>query len=253
MVEYEIQGHVALITLNRPEARNAVDAAMASGLEAAVDRVEEDPEVWLAILGGAGPVFCAGADLKLVAAGQATGMYTERGGFAGVTQRARTKPLIAAVEGPALAGGAEIVLACDLVVASTTASFGLPEVKRSLLAGAGGLLRLPRAIPRGVALHLALTGDTMSAERAFHFGLAQELCQPGRAAPTAMALAERINANAPLAVRAARRVLLESLSSSDEEAFRAASAEMAALSRTDDFAEGPRAFVEKRPPVWTGH
>jgi enoyl-CoA hydratase len=252
MVEYEIQGHVAVITLNRPEARNAIDAAMATGLEAALDRVEEDPEVWVAVLGGAGPVFSAGADLKLVAAGRAAGLYTERGGFGGITQRARTKPLIAAVEGPALAGGAEIVLACDLAVASTTASFGLPEVKRSLLAGAGGLLRLPRAVPRGVALHLALTGDTMSAERAFHFGLVQELCEPGSAVAVAIALAERINANAPLAVRAARRVLLGSAGASDEEGFRAASEEMAALSCTEDFAEGPRAFVEKRPPVWTG-
>ena len=147
MVEYEIRGRCALVTINRPEARNAVNANVAEGLEAAIDRIEADDDVWVGILAGAPPVFCAGADLKAIDAGESDRLVTARGGFAGFVQRERTKPIIAAVDGPALAGGAEIVLACDLVVASTAASFGIPEVKRALLAAAGGLLRLGRKLP----------------------------------------------------------------------------------------------------------
>ena len=156
-------------------------------MEAGIDALEEDDDAWVGVLTGAGPVFSAGADLKAIAAGDAAGLQTERGGFAGIVQRERTKPIIAAVDGPALAGGTEIVLSCDLVVASNEARFGIPEVKRSLVAAAGGLFRLPRKLPFSIALELALTGDPISAERAHHFGMVNELCEPGEAVEAATA------------------------------------------------------------------
>src|SRR5579862_3606512 len=197
-VEYRTEGHLAVITLNRPEARNAVNPEVAHALEEAVDVVEADPDVWLAILTGTPPAFCAGADLKAVAADGGRGIHTERGGFAGFVKRGRAKPMIAAVEGPALAGGTEIVLACDLVTASTTATFGIPEVKRSLVAGAGGLFRLGRKIPINIAMELTLTGDPIDAARAHHFGLVNRLVEPGQALDEAISLAEQICANAPI-------------------------------------------------------
>jgi enoyl-CoA hydratase len=250
-VEYDISGHTAVITFNRPEARNAVNAAVASDMEAALDRFEADEEAWTGVLCGAGPVFCAGADLKAVAAGVGN-LGTARGGFAGIVRRERTKPLIAAVDGPALAGGCEVVLACDLAVASGAATFGLPEVKRSLIAGAGGLFRLPRALPPSVAMEVALTGEALSAERAFALGLVSQLVAPGSAREAALALAERINGNAPLAVRLSRRVVQAALGAGDEELWRLTSEAMAEVVTTEDFVEGPKAFVEKRPPVWKG-
>ncbi len=203
-VEYRTEGHVAVVTLNRPEARNAVNPEVAHGLEAAVDRAEADGEVWVAILTGAPPAFSAGADLKAVAADGGRGIHTERGGFGGFVKRVRTKPVIAAVEGPALAGGTEIVLACDLVTAGRSATFGLPEVKRSLAAGAGGLFRLGRKIPLNIAMECALTGDPITAERAYAFGLVNVLCDDGGALAAGQALAGRITANAPVAVRESR-------------------------------------------------
>ena len=162
MVDYELDGHVAVITINRPEARNAVNGEVAQGIEAAIDQLEADDEAWVGIITGArtekGYIFCAGADLKAMSTDPG-GMVTQRGGFAGIVQRERTKPIIAAVDGPALAGGTEVVLACDLVVASRTAVFGVPEVKRNLVAGAGGLFRLPRKLPRNIAMELVLTGQ----------------------------------------------------------------------------------------------
>src|SRR6478735_10414356 len=173
-VDYELDGHVAVITINRPDARNAVSTAVAQGIESAIDQLESDDDAWVGVLTGAktdkGYIFCAGADLKQMSTDPA-GMSTKKGGFAGFVQRERSKPVIAAVDGPALAGGTEIVLAADLVVASKTAVFGIPEVKRNLVAGAGGLFRLPRKIPRNIAMECALTGDPISAERAHHFGL----------------------------------------------------------------------------------
>jgi enoyl-CoA hydratase len=252
MVEYEKKGPVAVITIRRPEARNAVNGEVAVALEAAVDRLEAEDDAWVGILTGEGPVFSAGADLKAIASGQAGSINTERGGFGGLTRRERTKPLIAAVDGPALAGGCEMVLACDMVVASTKAAFGLPEVKRSLVAAAGGLFRLPRSIPPMVAMEVALTGDPIPAERAFQLGLVNELVEPGQALAAAVGLAERICANAPLAVRESRQIVLAAQTTDDATLWRMTEQAFGRIVRTEDFGEGPRAFIEKRPPVWKG-
>lgn len=252
MVTYQRSDHVAVLTLDRPEARNAVDPLLAAALEAAVDRLEDDDEAWVGVLAATGPVFSAGADLKAVAAGEAEGIITPRSGFAGICRRARTKPIIAAVDGPALAGGCEIVLACDLVVASTAASFGIPEVKRSLVAAAGGLFRLGRKLPPNVAMAMALTGDPITAEQAYVHGIVNELVEPGAVLDHARALARRITANAPVAVRLSRQVLLEAPLADDDTAWRLSGEAHRAVLATDDFQEGPRAFVEKRPPRWSG-
>ncbi|MGH9118777.1 MAG: crotonase/enoyl-CoA hydratase family protein [Acidimicrobiales bacterium] len=252
MVDYERHGPIAVITVNRPEARNAINGEVAEGIEAAIDRVEGDDEVWVGVVGHVGPVFSAGADLKEIAAGNAARLSTERGGFAGLVRRERTKPLIAAVDGPALAGGCEVVLACDLTVASTAASFGLPEVSRSLVAAAGGLFRLPRTLPLAVAQQVVLTGQPISAERAWQLGMVNELCEPGQARAAAVDLAERVCANAPVAVRLSRQVLLGSLGQGDDEGWRLTADAFRTVARTEDFHEGPRAFIEKRPPTWLG-
>jgi len=252
MLDFETHGHVAVLRLNRPEARNAINGAVATAMEEGLDRLESDDELWLGIIAGAGPVFSAGADLKEIAAGNGGALGTKRGGFGGITSRERTKPLIAAVDGPALAGGTEIALSCDMIVASREARFGIPEVKRSLVAAAGGLFRLPRTLPPNIAMEAALTGDPISAERAHHFGLVNELCEPGRAEATALALAARIEANAPLAVRESRRVMLASALADDETGFRLSNEAMGRLMKTNDFSEGPLAFIEKRSPNWSG-
>jgi enoyl-CoA hydratase len=252
MVRYETQEHYAILTIDRPEARNAVNAAVAQGIEEGIDRLEADDDLWLGILTGVPPVFCAGADLKEIGAGRGDALRTERGGFAGITRRTRTKPIIAAVDGPALAGGTEIVLSCDVVVASRTAAFGIPEVKRSLVAAAGGLFRLGRKIPINIAMECALTGDPINAERAYQFGLVNELCEPGLALQRSVALAGRISANAPIAVRESRRVVIEATDAPDEDAWRMADAARATVMATEDLAEGINAFVEKRPPRWQG-
>jgi enoyl-CoA hydratase len=252
MIDYEQRGRVAVLTINRPEARNAVNGDVASGMEAAIDRFEADDDTWVAVLTGAGPVFCAGADLKAISSGNAAALNTKRGGFGGFASRERTKPVIAAVNGPALAGGSEIVLACDLIVASTEARFGLPEVKRSLVAGAGGLFRLPRALPRAIAMEAVLTGDPFDAQRAYDLGFINELVEPGKAVDAAVALAERICANAPIAVRESRKVLLEGVMADDDTAWKLTNEAFARVAQTEDFSEGPRAFIEKRAPEWKG-
>jgi enoyl-CoA hydratase len=252
VVEYATESHVAVITINRPDARNAVNAEVANGIEGAIDRLEEDDSLWLGILTGVPPVFCAGADLKEINAGRLPYLSTERGGFAGITARSRTKPLIAAVDGPALAGGTEITLACDLIVASTTAIFGIPEVKRSLIAAGGGLFRLPRKVPFNIAMELALTGDPIDATRAHQFGLVNDLCEPGQALETARALARRIEANAPVAVRAARRVMYAAMTEDEATGWRLSGEGMAEAMSSEDMAEGLTAFIEKRPPNWAG-
>ncbi len=255
-VDYELRGHVAVITINRPGARNAVNTEVAQGIEAAIDRLEDDDEAWVGILTGAktekGYIFCAGADLKQMSVDPA-GMMTAKGGFGGFVQRERTKPVIAAVDGPALAGGTELVLAADLVVASDTAVFGIPEVKRNLVAGAGGLFRLPRKLPRNVAMELALTGRLdFPAERAYHYGLVNRLCQEGEALDTALALAEEITAAAPLAVRESRAIILAATDQPDEVGWKLSGEGMMKMFSTEDFGEGLTAFIEKRDPVWKG-
>lgn len=255
MIEYVLDNHVAVITINRPEARNAVNGVVATGIEEAIDRLEADDDAWVGILTGAptekGYIFCAGADLKEISVNPAA-LMTERGGFGGIVTRERTKPIIAAVDGPALAGGTEIVLSCDLVVASDTATFGIPEVKRNLVAGAGGLFRLPRKIPRNIAMECALTGDPISAERAAAFGLVNEVCAEGDALATAQALAARVTKSAPLAVRESRRIILEATDQPDEIGWRLSGEGMAKMFATEDFGEGINAFIEKRDPVWKG-
>ncbi|HUJ64330.1 MAG TPA: crotonase/enoyl-CoA hydratase family protein [Acidimicrobiales bacterium] len=251
-IEYSTEGHVATITINRPEARNAVNGDVANGIEDAIDRLEADDSLWLGILTGVPPVFSAGADLKAINAGRGGELYTKNGGFAGITKRERTKPIVAAVDGPALAGGTEIALSCDLIVASTTATFGIPEVKRCLVAAAGGLFRLPRKIPFNIAMELALTGDPIDAARAYHFGLVNQLVEPGRALDAAKDLARRIEANAPVAVRESRRVILAAMTEDEDTGWRLSNEGMAKAMGSADNKEGLMAFIEKRPPVWTG-
>jgi enoyl-CoA hydratase len=251
-VDFEKRGPFAVIKINRPEARNAVNGAVAQGIEDAIDQLEADDSLWVGILTGEPPVFCAGADLKEINAGNAGGLATAKGGFAGIVQRERTKPVIAAVDGPALAGGTEIVLSCDLVVASTTATFGIPEVKRSLGAAAGGLFRLGRKIPLNLAMELALTGDPIAAEQAHSHGLVNRLVEPGKALDGAIALAEQVCANAPVAVRESRAIVLNATNAPDDVGWKMSMEGMAVAMRSDDFSEGLTAFIEKRPPRWTG-
>ncbi len=255
MIDYELDNHVAVITINRPEARNAVNGEVATGIEAAIDRLEADDDAWVGIITGAktekGYIFCAGADLKAIGVDPGS-LMTERGGFGGIVKRERTKPIIAAVDGPALAGGTEIVLSCDLVVASQTATFGIPEVKRNLVAGAGGLFRLPRKIPRNIAMECALTGDPISAARAESFGLVNVLCDEGGALAAAKELAARVTKSAPLAVRESRRIVLEATDQPDDVGWAMSGEGMVKMFGTEDFNEGITAFIEKRDPVWKG-
>ena len=245
--------HVALVTLNRPEARNAVNGDVARGLEAAIDETEADADVWVVILTGSGSdAFSAGADLKAVSGGRGHELRTERGGFAGFVHAARSKPWIAAINGPALAGGCEIALACDLRVAVPNARFGLPEVKRGLVASAGGLYRLPRALPQAVALEMILSGDPIPAERALALGMINALADPAGLLDAARALAARITVNAPIAVRQSLGVARQAMDCSDAE-LRALSAQaQQAVMASEDYQEGPLAFIEKRAPRWTG-
>lgn len=252
VVTFETHEHIAIITLNRPDARNAVNGDVASGIEAALDRYESDTNLWAAILASSGSVFCAGADLKEIAAGNLSKLHTERGGFAGLVRRERTKPLIAAVNGVAVAGGCELVLACDMAIAAETAAFGLPEVKRSLAAGAGGLFRLPRAVGMSMAMEMILTGDTIDAQRAYALGLVNKVVPVDQLQAEALALAGRIVVNAPLAVQASKKVAERALVDDDTALWQASAKAMADVAKTEDYQEGPRAFIEKRPPVWKG-
>ena len=256
-VTYRREGNLAFITLNRPEARNAVNGDVASAMEAAIDQLESDEGVWVGILeanteGHERPVFCAGADLKAINSGNAAALNTVRGGFGGIVYRDRRKPLIAAVDGLATAGGCEIVLSTDLVVASSRSAFGLAEVKRNLIAGAGGLFRLPRAIGRSVAMEVILTGDPLPAARAYELGLVNRVVEPIELRQAAVDLATRIAANAPLAVWASRRIVLASAYADDATLIDMTNREFGAILGSEDTKEGLTAFIEKRPPQWKG-
>jgi acetyl-CoA C-acetyltransferase len=246
----ERRGAVAVITLNRPERKNAVDLATAERLEQVVDLVEADPSVRVAVITGAGGSFCAGMDLKEAAAGRFA--VTERGGPLGITSRSLSKPLIAAVEGHALAGGCELALVADLVVAATDSRFGLPEPKRGLVAAAGGVLRLTQRLPRNVAMELALTGDPMPATRMAELGLVNRLAEPGAVLDAALALADAITVNAPLSVEVSRRIVEESPDWPLDEAFDRQSDLAGIALGSEDAVEGVMAFAEKRDPVWRG-
>jgi len=246
----EVSDGVAVITINRPEARNAINGAVARGLAAAFDELDARSDVRVLILTGAGGSFSAGMDLKGFLAGDAP-IVTGRG-FAGLVQQRPAKPLIAAVEGYALAGGFEIVLSCDLVVASEEAKFGLPEVRRGLVAGAGGLIRLPQRIPYHLAMEIALTGAHFSAAHLRDAGLVNSIVAPGQALAGATELAGRIAQNAPLALTATKRVIVESADWDDASAFDRQGQIIAPVMRSADAIEGAAAFAEKRAPNWRG-
>lgn len=246
-----IDHHIARVTLNRPRARNAINVAMTQRLEEIVRTIEADPALRVAILAASpGPAFCAGADLAEVAAGQAASLMTRDGGFAGFVYAARRKPWIAAVHGFAMGGGLEFALACDMVVAAQDAVFGLPEPKRGLLAAAGGAYRLPRAIPRAIALEMLTTGASIDARRAHELGLVNRVVDVAALPEAALALAAQVAANAPLSVRESLAIG-RAAAELDEGALRQLTAQATArVMASEDAREGPRAFVEKRAPVW---
>jgi enoyl-CoA hydratase len=246
----DVDGGVAVITINRPKARNAVNGAVAQGVASALDEFDERKDVSAIVITGAGGTFCAGMDLK----GFLTGENPMAGGrgFGGIAQKPPAKPVIAAVEGYALAGGCEIALACDMIVASSEAKFGIPEVKRSLVAGAGGLLRLPKRIPYHIAMEMALTGDHYPATRMAELGLVNRLTEPGQALDAARELALKIAENGPLALLATKRVIVEAADWSSDEAFEKQGEIINPVFGSKDAAEGATAFAEKRKPVWKG-
>jgi enoyl-CoA hydratase len=246
----ERRERVLQITINRPDQRNAVNAAVAQGMAAALDELDADPELTLGIVTGAGKGFCAGMDLKAFVAGEVP--YAGDRGFAGITRRAAEKPLIAAVEGFAVAGGLEVALACDLLVAAKGAKLGIPEAKRSLVAAGGALLRLPRVLPRNLAMELALTGDPITAERGYELGLVNRLAEPGEAVTKAFELAGEITVNGPLALTASKKILHESVDWTEAEFWDRQGEIVAPVMGSEDAREGATAFAEKRPPVWKG-
>ncbi|MBA2325272.1 MAG: crotonase/enoyl-CoA hydratase family protein [Actinobacteria bacterium] len=252
VVERERQDRVGIIRLNRPEARNAVNDEVSQAIEDALDEFEADDGVGVVVVTGTGDVFSAGADLKMVAKGEGFKIATKRGGFGGITTRDFPKPLIAAVNGPALAGGFEIVLACDLVVAADDARFGLPEVKRGLYAAAGGPFRLARRIPLATATEIVLTGDPIDAGRAHALGLVNRLVPRDRVMEEALALAATISANGPVAVRNSLRMLREAVDLTEAEAWPRSNELAVEVFSTKDAIEGATAFADKRPPQWTG-
>jgi enoyl-CoA hydratase len=246
----ERDGAVLVVTINRPQAKNAINKAAAEGIGAAMEQLDADDGLFVGVVTGAGGTFSAGMDLKAFLAGEKP--HVPGRGFAGLVERPPVKPLIAAVEGYALAGGFEIALACDLVVAGEGASFGLPEVKRGLLAGGGGLLRLPVKAGLPKATEWALTGDRVSAQEAHAAGVVNRLVPDGDALPAALALARQIAGNGPLAVQGTKRILAEGPGWPADEAFARQWEVYAPIRASEDAAEGARAFTEKRAPVWRG-
>jgi len=251
LIKVEVLEKILVISIDRPQARNAINLEAAEQLAAALQRLDDDDSLVIGVLTGAGNTFCSGMDLKAFAA---TGQrpYVGDRGFAGICERPPRKPLIAAVEGYALAGGCEIMLACDLVVASSSATFGLPEVKRGLVPGSGGMVRLPSRIPYHIAMEAVLTGDMFSAERFHQYGLVNQLVEPGRALDAALELARKIAANGPLAVQTAKQVISESRNWRPADMFDLQRPRIAHVFTSADAKEGATAFAEKRQPVWTG-
>lgn len=251
LVTTEVKDGIQIMTINRPQARNAINLETAQALAEALDRFNDDDTVVVGVLTGAGGTFCSGMDLKAFAA---TGQrpYVDDRGFAGLCEKPPVKPLIAAVEGYAVAGGCELALACDLIVAASNAQFGLPEVRRAIVPGSGGLVRLPRRIPYHIAMELALTGEPITAERAHQVGLVNRLSESGQALHDALELARRIAANGPLAVRTIKEVMSVSGDWPVGEMFDRQRPMIAHIFTSDDAREGATAFAEKRAPKWTG-
>jgi enoyl-CoA hydratase len=246
-VKTDRHNHILVVKMVRPEKRNALNAAMTAGIDAAMNELEDDPELWCGILTGTDSVFSAGADLT-----EGPGEPTERGGIVGLINRKRSKPLIAAVEGVALGGGVELILCCDLVVASSKAVFGLPEVKRGLMPDFGAAFRIGRFLPTNVARELLLTGNNLTAERAERLGFVNTVVEPGKALSSALVLAQKICENAPLAVREALAIFNTEVSGDESASWKRSDAAHARLLQTEDLIEGLGAFFEKRPPRWTG-
>jgi enoyl-CoA hydratase len=245
--------HIVLVTLRRPDARNSINGAVTQALDRAVKQIEADPQIWIAVLTGeGGTAFCAGADLKDVAAGRMDDLYTADGQFAGFVKHPRNKLWIAAVEGFAMAGGCEIALACDMIVASEEAIFSLPEVTRGLVAAAGGIYRLARAIPRNIAIEMVATGSRFSGARAAELGMVNRAVPKGKAVLEALSLAGQIAQNAPIAVRESVSVTRCAFDLDDDTLFQMGLKAQERVMQTEDFKEGPRAFIEKRSPHWQG-
>lgn len=246
----DVTDGIMTVTINRPEAKNAANKAVAVGIAAAMDQLDADDSIRVAILTGAGGTFCAGMDLKAFVSGEMP--MVEGRGFAGLTEATPRKPLIAAVEGYALAGGLELAISCDLIVTADNSRFGIPEVKRGLAAAAGGLMRLPRQIPARVAMELAITGDFITAQRAYELGLVNQIVPAGTALEAAKALAARIVANGPLAVAVSKQVILESADWSSTEMWKKQQDLVMPIFGSEDAMEGSIAFAEKRAPNWKG-
>jgi enoyl-CoA hydratase len=246
----ERQGSVLVVTINRPDARNAINLAVAEGIAGALDELDGDAELRAGLITGAGGYFSAGMDLKAFVAGERP--YVAERGFAGIVQGPPRKPLIAAIEGFAVGGGLEVALACDLIVAARGARLGIPEVKRGLTASGGGLIRLPRRLPYHVAMEMALTGEPIPAERGADVGLVNRLADPGEALPVALELAGMVAANGPLALEASKRVIAGSLDWTEAEAWERQGEIVGPVLTSEDAREGATAFAEKRPPVWRG-
>ena len=249
----ERQGRVEVLTINRPEARNAINGAVSRAVATALDEIEADDDCWVVVLTGSGDkAFSAGMDLKAFAAGEAGDIMGAKGGFGGIAQRQFPKPIIAAVNGSCLAGGFEIMLSCDLVVAVESAMFGIPEVKRGLVAGAGGLVRLPKRVAPAIAMEMALTGEPISAHRAYELGLINRVVPAGSLMEAALELAGTIAANAPLAVRTSKQVIKDAGEVPDAKGWEISNAAIAPVFASADAMEGAVAFAEKRAPNWTG-
>lgn len=246
-VRQDVRGRVLVVHLEREDKRNAINGAMALGIDAALNRLDDDPDLWVGVLTGTAGLFCAGTDIK-----EGSGEPTPRGGEYGIIRRARETPLIAAVEGQALGGGFEIALACDLIVAAETAVFGLPESRRGLVATSGALFRAPRALPVNLARELLITGNTLSARRAYDLGVVNEVTPTGAALGAALATAERICASSPVSVRESLRAVRELTAADDARGWEITDRARTVVTASADMREGIDAFFERRAPRWTG-